>query len=115
MIAIKDMKEAPSGCDRCELFPVCKHRDIYNENYKPNDCPLIEIVTCEECKYRDTRTEKDGFTYCPKKRMDTHKDHFCSDAERKNNAAIHISNCGFDNLCNRLDAIDWITNEKRKE
>ena len=79
MIAIKDMKGAPSGCDRCELFPVCKHRDIYNENYKPDDCSLIEIITCKDCDNRCTGG------LCTKHNITVTKDFYCRDGERRKN------------------------------
>lgn len=95
MIAIKDM-EMPSCCAECNIT-TCKGEDEpwnyvcsinlkdidFNETKRAEHCHLVEIVTCKDCKNRDTRTEKDGFAYCPKKRMDTHKDYFCADAERR--------------------------------
>lgn len=62
MVAIKDM-QMPKACtstqevlgdievSRCPLYNVCKYRDTTKNNYKPNDCPLAEIVTCKDCKY----------------------------------------------------------------
>lgn len=59
MIAIKDMK-MPKACTStqeilgdievvdCPLYNVCKHRDT-RVNYKPSDCPLVEIITCNDC------------------------------------------------------------------
>lgn len=76
MIAIKDMKEIPSGCDRCRLYPVCKHRDVYNDNYKPTDCPLVEIVTCKDCKYcYENSCDFDGWG--------VNDDYFCAKGERR--------------------------------
>ncbi len=61
MIAIK-RTEMPNACTstretlgdievaNCPLYNVCKHRDTIRTNYKPADCPLIEIVTCKDCK-----------------------------------------------------------------
>lgn len=63
MVAIKGM-EMPNACTstqetlgdievaNCPLYNVCKHRDTIRTNYKPADCPLIEIVTCKDCKHR---------------------------------------------------------------
>lgn len=89
MIAIKDMK-MPKSCSECPFKAndyVCGLLDcafscnhFKERNY---NCPLIEVITCKDCKHRDTRTEKDGFAYCQKKRMDTNKEHFCADGERR--------------------------------
>ena len=67
----------------CPLYNSCDKRTTIKVNFKPVDCPLIEIVTCEDCRYRDTRTEKNGYAYCTKKWVDTYKDHFCADRERR--------------------------------
>lgn len=50
----------------CMLGAYDSKTDTKKERAK--DCPLIEIVTCKGCKHRDTRTEKDGFAYCPNKK-----------------------------------------------
>ena len=56
MIAIKDMKMS-NACTstqkvlggirvtKCPLYNICKHRDTIRTDYKPSDCPLVEIVT----------------------------------------------------------------------
>lgn len=89
MIAIKDM-EMPKNCAECPFKAndyVCGLLDcafscnhFKERNY---NCPLVEIVTCKDCKYRDTRTERDGYAYCSKKWLDTYKDHFCAEVERR--------------------------------
>ena len=48
----------PKGCKECQW-----HLDFYIEDEqvgddKENTCPLIEIVRCKDCKYRDA---EDGF------------------------------------------------------
>ena len=53
MIAIKDMKEMPKSCvtydsesdnyTGCPFYKICKQRETIKTNYKPTDCPLVEI------------------------------------------------------------------------
>lgn len=60
MIAIKDMEEMPKSCCEfhrntdmvihCPLYNCCDKRTTIKVNFKPVDCPLIEIVTCKDCK-----------------------------------------------------------------
>ena len=93
MIAIKDM-EMPKNCADCNMGTcndsvescnyVCsinlKYIDI-NESERSENCPLVEIVTCQNCKHWHddgimTTCDKNighGFLSC----------HFCADAERK--------------------------------
>ena len=97
MVAIKGMK-MPRNCMECPLtYPrwdfdigckCCKaiigHHEEYGE-YKTTrhpDCPLVEIVTCEHCKYC-VMTEVG--CYCDRHvhRLDTHLDKYCADAERR--------------------------------
>ena len=85
MIAIKDM-EMPKNCADCNMGTcndsveswnyVCsinlKYIDI-NESERAENCPLVEIVTCQNCKHlsathscnvsRDHRICPDAF-YC---------------------------------------------------
>lgn len=35
----------------CPLYNVCKHRDTIRTNYRPTNCPLVDIVTCKGCKH----------------------------------------------------------------
>lgn len=65
MIAVKEM-ETPKACTstqetlgdigvvvvNCPLYSVCKHRDTIRTNYKPSDCPIVEIVTCKDCRFK---------------------------------------------------------------
>ena len=46
--------EKPKGCYYCPLEQLSGCRLLDNkfvEEIDPNDCPLIEIVTCGECKH----------------------------------------------------------------
>ena len=82
MIAIN--MEMPKSCttegffgyDHCPLYESCKYRDEYNIDYKPKNCPLVEIepltdseqriflsaISREEkvCKKLDDEKVKDG-------------------------------------------------------
>lgn len=40
-----------SSIKNCPLYNVCKHRETIKTNYKPTDCPLIEIGACKVCKH----------------------------------------------------------------
>lgn len=87
MIAIKDM-EMPKSCTECEMT----HEDRYScdlcdftgsdvtyeirKNLKHSDCPLVEIVTCEDCKHRRGNV-------CRSFRHLISDDFFCADGERK--------------------------------
>lgn len=95
MIAIKDM-QMPKRCAKCRFCTNKKTNDygsfgecLLQDNKKVNrnsvnnlvwsrdsDCPLVEIVTCKECK--SECTEKNG-----EKFSETRPDFFCADAERK--------------------------------
>jgi hypothetical protein len=96
MIGIKGM-EMPNDCMECNFCNHIKSNDygtygdcvILGDNERMNlllhqkhsDCPLVEIVTCKDCKH----WHDDGIiTTC-----DKHighgfpRDHFCADAERR--------------------------------
>lgn len=64
MVAVKGMK-MPSCCMNCNMFrvldgqvrPQCAITETYiddSDEYldkRADDCPLLEIVTCKDCKY----------------------------------------------------------------
>lgn len=85
MIVIKDMKEIPSCCYECPYFDdYCAltgkwERDT--EQVRDKDCPLVEVVTCKECKY----WHDDGImTTCDKNIGNGFpKDYYCADGERR--------------------------------
>lgn len=93
MIAIKDM-EMPKCCHwdcplcnedggACMLGAYDPKTDTKKERAK--DCPLVEIVTCKNCKYY--RVEDDD-EYCTNHTIKDNKfwvreDYFCADAERR--------------------------------
>lgn len=91
MIAISNM-EKPKECKECQW-----HLDFYIEDKqvgglctitekddKENTCPLIEIVTCGECKWGDNKG-KGRALICtnPYIDMDIHPLDFCSYGERR--------------------------------
>lgn len=97
MIAIKDM-ELPKSCAECGFVTDDMFGDATcvllcdewkdNENHRAENCPLVEIVTCKECKY--CRNKGDKYSYCTKRlNVDSvtdryrEPDFFCADAERK--------------------------------
>jgi len=99
MIAIKGM-EMPKDCKNCQF--ACKHyefgeyysfcefdksamyklherlRNLLPKEGKSSDCPLVEIVTCKDCKYNyENSCDFDGWGI--------DDDYFCAKGERKNN------------------------------
>ena len=84
MIAIKEMK-MPNSCSECNLTTrktwnyACSInlKDIdCTETKRPKDCPLVEIVTCKDCKHNDEGT-------CYIDGLGVRDDYFCSSGERK--------------------------------
>ena len=71
----------------CPLYNVCKYRDTIRTNYKPQHCPLVEIVTCGDCKYKSFLASdcKGNTIYmCDKQFKNiTNDDFFCSDGKRR--------------------------------
>ena len=81
MIAIPNT-DKPKGCIDCPVNDmVCElWTEVANiKAHKHKDCPLIDIVTCGECKYYERE-------YCrldPFWERDTEPNDFCSRGERK--------------------------------
>lgn len=94
MIAIKDM-EMPKGCQRCKFFRKHLFGNGLDYSYscmlratefpypwirqleeRASDCPLVEIITCKDCKHN-----KNGI--CPNYRHFVEDDFYCADAERR--------------------------------
>ncbi len=97
MVAIKDMKMPKScwNCDfcyeidgfHCSISHNClakKVTDLPNKN-RPSDCPLVEIVTCKDCKH--CYPDEDGRGYhCERDsnvRFSVHGYFWCSDGKRR--------------------------------
>lgn len=86
MIGIKGM-EMPKSCSECPFKTsdyVCGLLDcafscnhFKERNY---NCPLVEIVTCKDCKYWVT---DDGNPYCGIIGNLTDKDFYCRTAKRR--------------------------------
>lgn len=96
MVAIKDMKETPKDCKKCPLMGT---DGIPTDYFKPmmcvaiwatkheikhciggkilDDCPLVEIGTCKDCKkYRNS------LEHCTQWVMTTNDDFYCADFEK---------------------------------
>ena len=102
MIVIKGM-EKPKGCQHCMYFR--KHLFGAGIDYsyscllgateipmpwfrqgeeRAGDCPLTEIVTCEDCDHcRFELVEGIPYYWCDKDDRVTSEDFFCKDAERR--------------------------------
>jgi len=87
MIAIKDMVEMPKSCGECLRTEMCSTylnqyvyhpstRYSYGQDKRPNDCPLVEIVTCKDCKHRQ-------YSYCDYHNCYLTKNGFCNNAKRR--------------------------------
>lgn len=94
MVAVKGMK-MPKSCIDCPFVKaegtkffcsrIMKYIDKDNLGNKHDDCPLVEIVTCEDCKHYFI--DEDGCGYhCEKsdtERIPTCADFYCIHAERR--------------------------------
>lgn len=95
MIAIKGMgMEMPKNCANCSFSIyyenlggyVCEYvGEVINKNEilkkRLDNCPLVEIVTCKDCKYARQSEDNDRYCYLSGKYHDI--DYFCANAERK--------------------------------
>jgi hypothetical protein len=78
--------EMPKNCEYCKFnFNGCifeKNADTSIADGLPYDCPLVEIVTCKDCKNYLHIDGHDHLDYC-----DQHgcvsSNHYCADAERR--------------------------------
>lgn len=76
--------EKPKGCRWCPLnhdsicYVIQPYKtDETNGKQCRNDCPLIEIVTCKDCRYND------GTDFCEFYYMSIFPTDFCSYGERR--------------------------------
>ena len=87
MIAIKGMEEMPSCCRHCPCSDdlQCNLTTQYNDLIgRPDDCPLVEIVTCKDCDYcRFELVEGIPYYWCDKDNCPTSEDFYCGNAERR--------------------------------
>lgn len=87
MIAIPNM-DKPKSCDECrykmwtmnETFCNLLDKMLGDEDIRP-DCPLIEIVTCGECKH--WYNDADCGMACEFTNMKQPSDGFCNWGERR--------------------------------
>ena len=107
MIANKDI-EMPNGCisvttrpfysdelvyDYCPFYNTCDHAEFSEVNVRPNDCPLVEIVSCKECKHwKDSdgvyRRGPGAESKCPMNIKEVFEGNFyCAHAERTINGS----------------------------
>jgi len=89
MIAIKDM-EMPKRCADCDLCRghICKITGTDIVANPKGNCPLVEIVTCKDCKHWDkgwTPNVPDNkeYHFCLMMHCNTAEDFYCADAERR--------------------------------
>ena len=97
MVAIKDT-EMPKSCGVCPRITTCSTylnqyvnypstRYSYGQDKRPNNCPLVEIVTCKECEHSRTcviEEKTHRFCNCEKHRLqEVTDDYFCGDGEMK--------------------------------
>ena len=82
MIAIPNM-EKPKRCGECDLWSNCfypKNPYAEQDDYIADDCPLIDIVTCGECKWLGV---DDGMPFCYWWLREIEPNVFCSYGERR--------------------------------
>ena len=93
MVAVKGIK-MPKSCMECDFRKSdpfssevycnklsCNENIIIYEDERLDNCPLVEIITCKDCKY----WHDDGITTTCDKNIGHGfpKDHYCADAERR--------------------------------
>lgn len=84
MIAIKGV-EMPKTCTMCWLSPMCKVHGEKPEwlgyNTRVDGCPLVEIVTCADCKWNTA----DEWVHCAMLAgmFGRTTDNYCSLAEKR--------------------------------
>ena len=82
MIVIPNM-EKPKSCGECDLWSYCFYpKNPYTEqdDYIAPDCELIDIVTCEECKWLGV---DDGMPFCYWWLREIEPNVFCSYGKRR--------------------------------
>lgn len=80
MIAIKGMEEMPENCFECCLTASECHVSMFREDRRADGCPLVEIVTCKNCKYWH---DNGIMTTCDKTIGNGFpKDYYCADGKR---------------------------------
>lgn len=81
MIAIPNISK-PQNCAECPISALSEFRGFVcklNRNNDKSNCPLIEIVTCGECKKHSKNSCPMTFTYA----VITDDNDYCVYAERR--------------------------------
>lgn len=89
MVAIDT--EMPKSCNTCKAKKRCSLATLngWREDKRDDNCPLIEIGTCKDCKYFCDKQIKDKH-WCRKLCGYIRNDFYCADFERrKDNGFIH--------------------------
>ena len=85
MIAIKDM-EMPKTCTMCWLSPMCKVHGEQPEwlgyDTRMEGCPLVEIVTCSDCRYFGNKVRIHDTYVCNKLGVYMPMDGYCSEGKQ---------------------------------
>ena len=90
MIAMPNM-DKPKRCVDCvcnndDYMCNATHMEIDWQSQQVNeDCPLIEIVRCKDCKYAKYRIEGTEYDKCMITQLFVNKSDFCSYGERRSN------------------------------
>jgi hypothetical protein len=85
MIAIKG-KKIPKNCVECHNLGLqwalgCQFIYIGCANCgRHPDCPLVEIITCKECKYARQSEDNDRYCYLSGKYHDI--DYYCANGKK---------------------------------
>lgn len=86
MIAIPDMSK-PKNCAECFRILKCKAvpRWVTADDSIPKSCPLIDIVTCGECKWSYIDEKYEGTLWCKVHfhHYRVNSDGFCNYGERR--------------------------------
>ena len=95
MIAIKDM-EMPESCGKCEMTTICRtylNQQVnrpstmysFGQSERPDNCPLVEIVTCKDCKHSPivNRNNNETTVYCELHNFYPCSNYYCRDSKRR--------------------------------
>ena len=71
------MEEIPKNCSDCDFCHghLCKRTGIDIVANPKDNCPLVEIITCKDCKWNENSTCIDGFGVAD--------DYFCAGGKKR--------------------------------